>query len=63
MNNPKIIAEIGCNHLWELKTAIKMIEIAAKFAQVDVIKFQKRNNKELFTKEEYNAPHPILPPS
>ena len=28
MNKPKIIAEIGCNHLGDLKTAIKMIEIA-----------------------------------
>ena len=45
MNKPKIIAEIGCNHLGDIKTAIKMIEIAANFAEVDVVKFQKRNNK------------------
>ena len=59
MNKPKIIAEIGCNHLGDLKTAIKMIEIAANFAQVDVVKFQKRNNKILYSEDEYNSPHPV----
>ena len=35
-----------------------MITTAALFCKVDVIKFQKRNPKELLTPEQYNAPHP-----
>ncbi|MBY0123460.1 N-acetylneuraminate synthase family protein [Bacillus sp. S/N-304-OC-R1] len=55
---PKIIAEIGCNHKGELEIAKKMIKIAAEYCKVDVVKFQKRNNKELLSEEQYNAPHP-----
>ncbi len=55
---PQIIAEIGCNHRGELETAKEMIKIAAQFCKVDVVKFQKRNSRELLTEEEYNAPHP-----
>lgn len=54
----KVIAEIGCNHRGELDTALSMIESAADFAQVDVVKFQKRNPAELLTDDEYRAPHP-----
>ena len=56
--NIKIIAEIGCNHKGDMEIAHEMIKIAAQFCQVDVVKFQKRNPKELLTTEEYNAPHP-----
>jgi N-acetylneuraminate synthase len=35
-----------------------MIKIAKIYCNADVVKFQKRNNKELLTKEQYNAPHP-----
>jgi len=35
-----------------------MIMTAATYCKVDVVKFQKRCNKELLTPEEYNAPHP-----
>jgi N-acetylneuraminate synthase len=35
-----------------------MILTAALFCKVDVVKFQKRNNKELLTEAEYHAPHP-----
>ena len=28
------------------------------FCNADVVKFQKRNNKELLTEEQYNAKHP-----
>ena len=48
MKKPRVIAEIGCNHMGQFKTAEKMIEIASSFAGVDVVKFQKRNNKILF---------------
>lgn len=58
MNAPKIIAEIGCNHKGDINIAKEMIMTAATYCKVDVVKFQKRCNKELLTKEEYNAPHP-----
>lgn len=55
---PVVIAEIGCNHRGELDVAEEMIKVASQFCHVDVVKFQKRTNKELLTPEEYNAPHP-----
>jgi len=55
----KLIAEIGCNHMGNLDTALEMISVAARVCKVDVVKFQKRNNKELFTPEQFNAPHPV----
>ena len=55
--NPKLVAEIGCNHKGDINIAKRLIEIAAQ-SKVDVVKFQKRNNKELFTEEQYSAPHP-----
>jgi len=58
MNQPKIIAEIGCNHKGDINIAKEMIITAAAYCKVDVVKFQKRNNKELLSDEEYNAPHP-----
>lgn len=58
MEAPKIIAEIGCNHKGDMNIAREMIMTAATYCKVDVVKFQKRCNKELLTEEEYNAPHP-----
>ncbi len=55
---PKIIAEIGCNHMGQMDIAHEMIKVAAQFCKVDIIKFQKRTNLELLTSEEYEAPHP-----
>lgn len=55
---PVIIAEIGCNHKGDMKIAKALILCAKYFCGVDAVKFQKRNNKELLTEEEYNAPHP-----
>lgn len=54
----KIIAEIGGNHRGSFETAVEMIESLSYYCGVDVIKFQKRNNKELLTEEEYNREHP-----
>lgn len=54
---PKVIAEIGCNHKGEIAIAKELIEMA-KSCGSDVAKFQKRNNKELLTEEQYSAPHP-----
>ena len=55
---PVVVAEIGCNHKGDFEIAKEMIKIAAQFCKADVVKFQKRNPKELLTPEEYNAPHP-----
>jgi len=55
---PRLVAEVGCNHRGELETALEMIKIAKIFCEADIIKFQKRNNRELLTPEQYNAPHP-----
>ena len=61
---PIIVAEIGCNHKGDLSIAHKMIKLLGTFkllnenAYIDVVKFQKRTNKELLSPEEYNAPHP-----
>ncbi len=58
MKTPKIIAEIGCNHKGDMEIAKQMIITASTYCKADVVKFQKRCNRELLTKEEYNAPHP-----
>jgi len=48
-----VIAEIGHNHQGDLEIALKMIKVAANCG-VQAVKFQKRNNKTVFTKEYYN---------
>ena len=64
MERPVIIAEIGCNHKGDMEIAHKMIKLLGVFktlnpdSAIDIVKFQKRTNKELLTPEEYNAPHP-----
>ena len=55
----KIIAEIGCNHKGDIEIAKQHIKIAAEYCKVDVVKFQKRNNKTLLSEEIYNSPHPV----
>jgi len=55
---PRVIAEVGCNHKGDIEIAKEFIKIAALFCKVDVVKFQKRNNAELLTPEQYNNPHP-----
>jgi sialic acid synthase len=55
----KIIAEIGCNHKGDIEIAKKMIRTVANFCEADIVKFQKRTNRELLTPEEYGRPHPV----
>ena len=55
---PYVIAEIGCNHKGEMEIAKELIKIAKIFCNADSVKFQKRNNRELLTEDQYNAPHP-----
>ncbi len=53
-----LIAEIGCNHKGDLDIALEMIRIASVFCKIDVVKFQKRTNRELLSPEEFDRPHP-----
>lgn len=55
---PKVIAEIGCNHMGDFEIAKDLIRLA-KDCGADYAKFQKRNARELLTEEQYNAPHPV----
>lgn len=55
---PRLIAEIGCNHKGDMEIAKELIKMAAIYCKADAVKFQKRCNKELLTEEQYNAPHP-----
>lgn len=61
---PVIIAEVGCNHMGSMDIAHKMIKILGMMRLfgdayvVDIVKFQKREPKELLSFEEYNTPHP-----
>jgi sialic acid synthase len=55
---PYLIAEIGCNHKGDMAIAKEMIKMASIFCEVEAVKFQKRNSKELLTREQYESPHP-----
>ena len=61
---PIVIAEVGCNHMGSMEIAHKMIKILGMMrllgdqCSVDVVKFQKREPRELLSQEEYEAPHP-----
>lgn len=59
MVDVKVIAEIGCNHKGDMDVAKELINVASKVCNAHVAKFQKRNNVELLTAEEYQAPHPV----
>lgn len=57
---PRVIAEIGCNHKGEMEIAKELIHTAKIFAKVDVVKFQKRDI-DTWTElkpEQYHSPHP-----
>ena len=51
-----VIAEIGSNHCGLVDRAIELIK-SAKYCGADAVKFQKRSNKSLFTKELYDSPY------
>ena len=54
---PKVVSEIGCNHMGKFEIACELIKLS-KECGATVAKFQKRNNKELLSKEQYDMPHP-----
>jgi len=60
MNKPRIIAEIGCNHMGSMGLAQKFIRIAKDYCNVDAVKFQTRDIEVWAQKypDLYNAPHP-----
>ena len=51
-----VIAEIGHNHQGELETAKKMVH-KAKECGANAVKFQKRDNRALYTKSFYDKPY------
>lgn len=51
-----VIAEIGNNHQGSVEIAKQMV-IAAKNCGADAVKFQKRSNKNLYTKEYFERPY------
>jgi N-acetylneuraminate synthase len=55
---PRIISEIGCNHMGSMDIAKELIQLS-KNCGASIAKFQKRNNKELLSEMQYNAPHPV----
>jgi N-acetylneuraminate synthase len=42
-----------------MEIARELIRVAAIFCKADVVKFQKRCNRELLTPDEYDRPHPV----
>ncbi len=54
--DPFFIAEIGHNHQGSLEKAFNLIKMS-KDAGANAVKFQKRNNKKLYTKKFYNSPY------
>ena len=54
-----VIAEVGCNHMGDMKIAEEMISVAATYCKVDAVKFQKRNVKSCLTPTQYYEPHPV----
>lgn len=55
---PIVVSEIGCNHKGDFNIAKELLKLS-KDCEADYGKFQKRNNKELLTEEQYNTPHPV----
>jgi len=59
INEFKLIAEIGCNHKGSFEVAKEMIKVAASECKVNIIKFQKRDNKLLLSEKEFISSHPV----
>lgn len=57
---PKLIAEIGCNHMGDMAIARDLIQTAAVYCKVRTVKFQVRDNQywAKMKPDMYNSPHP-----
>lgn len=53
---PFLIAEVGHNHQGNIETAVKLIHAAAE-SGATAVKFQKRDNKNLFTQQAFDTPY------
>jgi N-acetylneuraminate synthase/sialic acid synthase len=53
---PYVIAEVGHNHQGKLEVALELIKAAAS-SGASAVKFQKRSNKDLFTRSAFDAPY------
>jgi sialic acid synthase len=53
-SDPFVIAELGHNHQGSLETCLQMIRAAA-YSGASAVKLQKRDNRELFTQEAFDA--------
>jgi len=51
--NAYVIAEVGHNHQGDIESAIELMRAAAR-SGASAVKFQKRNNKKLFTPSAYD---------
>jgi len=51
-----VIAEIGHNHQGSVERAQQLL-VAARDCGVDAVKFQKRDNRTLFTRAQYDTPY------
>lgn len=58
IEEPIIVAEIGCNHKGDVNIAMELIKLAHQ-SGAHYAKFQKRTPKELLTDSEYHKPHPV----
>jgi N-acetylneuraminate synthase len=60
MKDPRVIAEIGCNHKGDMDIAKELISTAKIFCKVDAVKFQKRDIETWAKKDPnlYNGSHP-----
>lgn len=60
MKKARIVAEIGCNHMGNIDMAKKMISIAKLYCEVDIVKFQKRDNDywSILKPKQYFSEHP-----
>jgi N-acetylneuraminate synthase len=59
MREPVLIAEVGCNHMGEIDIAKRFVEVSKNFCEIDHVKFQKRENRQLLSTEQYESPHPV----
>ncbi len=55
-SDPWVCAEIGSNHMGDLDLARKMV-VEAALCGADAVKFQKRDNSEMFTKTMLQSPY------